>query len=122
MKIIVCGSRDYKAAQIMFDYLDAFSAKYGVTDLIEGGARGADRCAWTWAVTREVDVHEYPAAWDIYGKAAGGRRNQQMINQNPDAVIAFFSNPEKPSLGTLDCIARAKAAGIKVYLASELLK
>ena len=58
--------------------------------VIHGGARGADQLAGAWAKERQVSYKTYPAQWDRYGKSAGFRRNEQMLNEgNPDLIIAF---------------------------------
>lgn len=122
MKVVITGSRDYPNPRRLFDYLNKFHEKFGITLLIHGGARGADRQSLSWAITRGIKWIEYAADWQTYGKAAGGQRNQQMINQKPDAVIAFFTDPQNPSPGTSDCVARAKKAAIPVYFGHENLE
>jgi hypothetical protein len=48
------------------------------------------------------------ANWDKYGKAAGGIRNQQMLDENEiDTAVAFPGGT-----GTKDMIKKARKAGI----------
>jgi hypothetical protein len=110
MRVIVCGGRDYGQKQTerddMFDVLDG----YGITELAEGGAYGADRCASDWANIRGVWSARYSADWNKHGRAAGPIRNQQMLDEfKPDAVIAFPGGA-----GTADMIRRANAAGVEI--------
>lgn len=114
VKIIVCGGRDYRNREHLFAWLDKFHERYCIVHLIEGGAKGADRLAWEWANSRGIKCSEYKADWETYGKAAGPRRNQAMLNQNPNFVVAFTGGS-----GTADMINRAKAAGVKVYDGSK---
>ena len=120
MKIVITGSRDFSDRKFLFTYLDRFHSLHSISHLIQGGARGVDSLSREWAIARNVRWSEYLADWRMYGKFAGHLRNQQMINQSPDAVIAFFSDPKNPSSGTSDCVARAKLAAIPVYFAHEL--
>lgn len=119
MKVVVCGSRDHPSREVVFDYLNCFHAKHSITYIIEGGARRVDRWAWEWAIQNYIRWSEYIAEWKVYGLQAGLRRNQIMINQKPDAVIAFYTNPTNPSTGTKDCVDRATKAVIPVYFGHE---
>lgn len=120
MKVLVCGGRDYD------DYIRAWSVLYSICDefglwdedmllpegitIVHGGARGADRLADQWAVANWVPIEEYKADWDKYGKSAGHRRNQEMLDKaKPDLVIAFPGGR-----GTADMVRRAKEAGVEV--------
>lgn len=58
----------------------------------------------------------YPADWKKHGRGAGPIRNQQMVDAGADVVLAF---PQAGSRGTLDCMKRAEAAGIKVIRIEE---
>jgi len=77
--------------------------------IIAGGARGADTLAFQWALDVERPVTVVPARWRQHGKAAGHIRNQQMIDMEPDLVVACPGGR-----GTTDCINRAIKAGIPV--------
>ncbi|MBB4235073.1 hypothetical protein GGD57_001631 [Rhizobium esperanzae] len=76
--------------------------------LIEGEARGLDVRAKAWAQRRGIVVDPYPADWDNLGKAAGGIRNQWMIDDGkPDYGMVFPGGR-----GTADMRRRLIAAGI----------
>lgn len=108
---------------------------YGST-VYHGDARGADRMAHdvldiycrdhTGDPDDDVTIIPFPADWDRYGKAAGPRRNQQMLDEmlthpGPKRVIAFYRGPH--SRGTEDMIRRARAAGIEtIVVYSEIKK
>jgi hypothetical protein len=74
---------------------------------------GADRHADQWARRRKVDVERYPADWKRYGKAAGFRRNQTMVDTRPDMLLAFI---RANSLGATNTLVRAMAAGIPTWV------
>ena len=106
MKVLVCGGRDYNDYQKVRETLDGF----GVSAIIQGGARGADSLGGTYANQRGISCRVFKADWDRYGKSAGFRRNQQMLDEGkPDVVVAFPGGK-----GTADMVKRAKKAGIKV--------
>lgn len=74
---------------------------------------GSDWHAHWYGLLRGWQVQERPADWGRYGKAAGGIRNQAMIDETPrpDVVVAA---PDPWSRGTWDCVRRAEAAGVPV--------
>lgn len=111
MRILVCGGRDFSdqglLCKVLGNLVDEFGQEFTI---IEGGARGADRMAGTWAQIHNKGHLSFPADWDRYGAAAGPMRNQQMIDEGkPDLVLAFPGGT-----GTADMIRRAKTAGIEV--------
>jgi hypothetical protein len=83
----------------------------GIAVIIQGGARGADEHARTWAKDRGIPVETYAADWKQYGRAAGPIRNGVMLAESrPDGVVAFPGGS-----GTADCVRQAKALGLKVW-------
>jgi hypothetical protein len=85
----------------------------GATMIIQGGAQGADALASCAAFKLGIPQQTFFADWNTYGKRAGPLRNQKMLEQKPDLVLAFY--PETGiTKGTLDMVSRAKAAGILV--------
>lgn len=88
--ILVCGGRDYADRAFLCQYLDELRAERPIKQLIHGAARGADSLAAQWAKSRGVPTRAFPADWNRYGKSAGFRRNERMLQEGrPDLVIAF---------------------------------
>lgn len=110
MKVLVCGGRDYADSEFLNDCLDRVHAKRGITQVIHGGATGADRLAGAWAASRGVAVAVFMADWDGFGRAAGPMRNKKMLEQKPDVVVAFAGGR-----GTSDMIKQASSAGVTVW-------
>jgi predicted Rossmann-fold nucleotide-binding protein len=109
--VIVCGGRDYKNLAAVEHALTVLHARRTITQLIEGGAQGADRLAREWAKKVGVHVETEEADWKRYGPAAGPIRNGLMLSRwKPDGVVAFPGGR-----GTADMIAQAKRAGVKVW-------
>jgi hypothetical protein len=83
--------------------------------VIHGAARGADTIAGWLAEQRGLQVMEFPAQWQKYGKSAGPIRNKQMLDEGkPDKVYAFYSDKKK-SRGTANMAKQAKKAGIPTW-------
>lgn len=91
MKILVCGGRNYKNKQRVFDKLDSVHKLTPISEIIQGGAWGADALAVAWATDNEIKITTYPANWEKWGKVAGSIRNAEMLAKNPniEMVIAF---------------------------------
>lgn len=122
MRVLVCGSRTFNDPEFVNDLLYGLCARWVHEvenfGIIEGGARGADRLAAEFAELHGLgDAHEqYPANWGKHGKRAGFIRNQEMIDTEPDLVLAFIDKPLEDSRGTQDTVLRAKRAGIETYV------
>jgi len=105
MRILVTGGRDYDRPSAVAKVLNTLT----ITELCQGGARGADFWAKNWCEIHGIPVTTYPADWSL-GRKAGVLRNQQMLEEfKPDLVVAFPGGR-----GTADMVARAKAAGVEV--------
>lgn len=109
MRVIVCGGRDFNDWPRFNRRMITMHTIHQFTEIIEGGARGADTMAKTWAETFSVPVTEVPADWERHGKSAGYKRNEAMADLKPDVVIAF---PGGVGTDMMKRIARAR--GIKV--------
>jgi hypothetical protein len=113
MRVLVCGGRNYDERDLVWRTLDQYQENYGPLTIIQGGAPGADRWAREWAQrqtpAQEVTLVSVPADWEKWGTAAGPKRNQMMLDQKPDIVLAFPGGR-----GTADMIARTEQAGVEV--------
>lgn len=109
MRVLVCGGRNYKDLDHVVLVLDNLDPP--ATLIIHGGATGADQCAAVWAEQRGVPILRFPADWRRFGRSAGPRRNQRMIDEGkPDLIVAFPGG-----FGTADILARADKAGVVVW-------
>ena len=106
---LVCGGRHYNDRRTAFQELDRVAKAEGpVSEVISGGAPGADALAVAWAQSRGVPYRVFKADWGRYGRAAGPIRNQRLLDEGqPDLVVAFPG-----SAGTADMVRRAKSAGV----------
>ena len=88
MIVLFCGSREFSNEKLIAKVMGILPSD---TEIIHGGARGADRIAAKLAKERKMVVVEYPANWNVYGKSAGYIRNKEMLEKGkPNKVYAFF--------------------------------
>ncbi len=108
---LICGGRDFTNGALFANAMGDLIRLRGLpSKIIEGGAKGADRMARTWAGHKAITVETEEADWNKYGRAAGPIRNQAMLDKHkPDFVIAFPGGR-----GTADMIRRSRAAGVDV--------
>ena len=123
-RVLVCGGRDFKDADLIYDELDRAHRINPISHIISGAAKGADYIALMWADDHGVARVAFPADWEDlshpdalirtardgrkYDARAGHRRNQKMLDEGkPTRVIAFEGNS-----GTADMVRRAKKAGV----------
>ena len=78
--------------------------------IISGCAKGADQLGIDFAVVNWTALEEFPAQWDLHGKAAGHIRNQQMLDSGIDLAVQFPGGK-----GTADMRRRLDKTGVKVY-------
>lgn len=120
MRILVCGSRNWRRRTIIRALISGLAHEYAPVTVIEGGADGADAIAGDCAEALELGHERYPASWGEHGRAAGPIRNQRMLTRGrPDIVVAFTDDLFR-SRGTKDMVNRACAAGVSTYLVSRV--
>lgn len=115
LRILVTGSRNWTDRDTVRRALIQAGQAAGVhpqgVTVVHGAARGADIIAGGLAGEFGCTVEVHPADWDRYGKAAGHRRNAEMVALGADVCLAF---PLGESRGTRGCILLAEKAGISV--------
>lgn len=124
MIIVVTGSRDWTDLEVVESELLAAVADRPYGDPVtirHGAARGLDVIAADVAHGQGWGCEPWPAEWDTHGKAAGGIRNQAMLDADPppDKVVAF---PIAESRGTWDMVRRARKAGIETVIVGVQLE
>lgn len=109
MRVLVCGGRDYRNPQAVYD---ALSALDDVSVVIEGGALGADCFAAEWADKTGTEHLQFTADWKAHGRAAGPIRNKKMLDEGkPDLVLAFPGGR-----GTANMVKQARERGVRVQV------
>ena len=110
--LIVAGGRDFTDkkmfANAMYRFPDILTSEF-----VNGMCpTGADLLARDYARSRGRKVHEFPADWDQYDKAAGPRRNCAMAKFG-SVLIAFWDGK---SSGTKNMIMHALQNGCEVHV------
>jgi len=101
-KVIIAGGRDFDDYQMLENNCNhLLKDKFPDIEIVSGKARGADRLGERYAENYLLDVKEFPADWDIHGKAAGYIRNKQM-GEYSDALIAFWDMKSKGTKNMID--------------------
>lgn len=110
--VLVCGPRDLADRATVWGILDGLTPR--PTRVVQGDAGGVDAAAHDWALTYHVACATYPADWDRWGRAAGPRRNAEMLRaERPDLVVAI-KREGRESPGTSDMVRRALRGGYRV--------
>jgi len=116
-RILVTGSRDWEDDLLpryaLKQYIDDWPATADPPTVMHGDCRGADRIAAAQALYLGFWVEAYPADWSSKGKRAGILRNIEMLDLEPDVVLAFRRNGSR---GTTHMIEAAKKRGVPVVV------
>ena len=109
MILAIIGSRNFTDYEFFRSTLNNLIEEKGwdVTEIVSGGAIGADTLGWQYAIVNKIKMIEFKPEWDKFGKAAGMIRNTSIIDYC-DVVVAFQKNKSK---GTQDSINKAIKAG-----------
>lgn len=114
MRILVTGSREWSDRQAIYNILVGYTngAQGEQITLVHGDCpTGADAIANDVAELLGWTIEKHPADWALHGKAAGPKRNQEMVDLGADVVLAF---PLGLSKGTRGCMKMARKAGLLV--------
>lgn len=110
MKTAVIGSRSFTDFNLVKDKLSSID----ISEIISGGAKGADSLAEDFAKVNQIPVRVFLPDYDRFGRAAPLKRNHQIVNE-AEQLIAFWDGKSRGTKYTLD-LARKK--GIKIIIIS----
>lgn len=116
MRILITGSRHWSDDCSIYEALRKVLRESGLPPeeivLVHGACpTGADFLGWRAAKRLGMQIEPHPADWNRHGRAAGPLRNSEMVDLGAAICLGF---PEPDSRGTLDCMRKARNAGIKV--------
>jgi len=111
MKTIIAGSRTFDDYQLLSDTMTRL--EWEPSEIVSGGARGADTLGEKWAAVHHIPLTVFPAAWDLWGRSAGYVRNQQMADYvgRSGGLVAFWDGSSR---GTMNMIKLAEEKGMRV--------
>ena len=110
MKVIVAGTRTIVDFELLKQAIQ--ESGFELSQIISGGARGADALGERYAQENNVPCRVMSANWDQYGKAAGYIRNEDMAKV-ADALIVLWDGKSK---GTRNMISIAQRYNLKVFV------
>jgi YspA, cpYpsA-related SLOG family len=113
MRVIIAGGRDFDDMQALVVAIK--ESGFEITEVVSGGATGADTLGLYWARANGVSERIFQAKWAKHGLAAGPRRNREMA-QYADALIAMPGGR-----GTSNMVNEAQRRGLPVYIAPPSL-
>lgn len=103
MKLAIVGSRTFTNYAYLEEaiYTLVMSSGFVITEIVSGGARGADSLAETFAHNKGLPLTVFPADWETHGKSAGYKRNAQII-QHCSLVTAFWDGVSRGTKHSID--------------------
>ena len=99
MKLAVIGSRNFGNYSLLENELHKLKGE--ITELISGGAAGADTLAEYWAELNGVKIFIFQPEWSKHGRGAGIVRNKLII-EACDYCIAFWDGASKGTAFSID--------------------
>lgn len=130
MKTIIAGSRDIikdfpieyfrmnkwaklayikkREQELVFEAIK--NCGWEITEVVSGTARGIDKAGEFCAKRLGIPVKKMPAEWDLHGKSAGFKRNQQMAEYG-EALICIHNG----SNGSRHMLNIAKEKGLRIH-------
>lgn len=115
--LLVTGGRDFSDKALVDTVMSAAVRSHGVTHVIHGDARGADKLCGDWAKAHGLAEVRVPANWDYHGNSAGPIRNAHMAELRPNMLLAFPGGN-----GTKNMVEQSHRHGIPVVDAAKLAK
>ena len=101
MKLMIAGSRTFTDYQLLCQTLAPERPR--ITQVLTGGARGADQLGYRWAWKHAITHQRFRADWERFGKSAGVRRNYQMA-QAGDLLLAFWDGRAAGTRHLISCM------------------
>lgn len=112
--IVVSGSRHINNYALLLQAIE--ESGFMPSAIVHGNASGVDALASRYAKQNSLQEIKFPADWSTHGKAAGPRRNSEMIDYAKKHNAYFIAIWDGKSRGTFDCLKKAYAAHLPIYV------
>ena len=109
MKVLIAGSRSITDYSLVVAAIE--ESGFDVTEVLSGGARGADRLGERYAEEHELPVVQIKPDWSR-GRHAGLQANSELAAQSEAAVIVY----DGVSKGTRDTIRKLQQTRKPVFV------
>ena len=100
MRIVVSGSRTITDVKTVESILQPYISTKD--EIVVGDARGVDAIAADLAYRYFNTVEVFKPDWNKWGKAAGPKRNEQMLNTDPDMLVVIWDGKSRGTKHTID--------------------
>lgn len=114
MKLAIIGSRNFYDYSYLLSVWGVYFSTRNVTEIISGGAKGADSLGKKLALEKNIPYVEFKPDWETFGKSAGFMRNVNII-KNCDCVLAFWDGKSKGTGHSLGCAKKEKKNSFIFY-------
>lgn len=94
MKTIIAGSRTFNDYNLLKSKLDYYRQNNTITQIVSGGAAGADTLGEKYSDENDIDLVIMRADWDTHGRAAGPIRNRKMA-EYAEVLIAVWDGQSR---------------------------
>lgn len=101
IKLAIIGGRTFNDLQLFNAQLELIRQSNTISQIISGGAKGADTFAANYAKSNNIPLLEFIPDWTTFGKSAGFRRNVDIITACT-ACLAFWNNKSKGTKHSID--------------------
>ena len=101
MIIAVVGSRSFNNYELLSSELK----KHAITQIVSGGAKGADLLAKKYAIDHGIPIKEHLPDYNQFGRSAPIIRNRLIVD-DAEMVIAFWDGASKGTRYTIDYAAK----------------
>lgn len=112
MKTIIAGGRNLQPREFPTAAIDAIHDQQKITEVVSGGASGADRMGEWWASDKRIPVKVFKPNWS-HGRAGGPIRNKQMADY-ADAVILLPGGRGTDSMFEEACKAQIRIFDLRI--------
>jgi hypothetical protein len=112
-RTIIAGTRYIEDFALLCEAVRA--SGFTVGEVVSGGASGVDRLGERFARLHGLPVRRFLVDWSRFGRSAGPRRNQQMVDYAGASgqLIAVWDGRSR---GTQHTIQMAERAGLAVFV------
>lgn len=108
-KLAIIGSRVFNNKALVHQLLDP--VKHLITEVVSGGATGADKIGEEWAQENGIPVNIIRPNWrpnGVYDKGAGFKRNIEIVKA-ADKILALWDGESRGTENSIDhCIRLGK--------------
>ncbi len=110
MKIAVVGSRGLHLSEAQLK-----KHLFQATEIVSGGAKGADACAAAYAQQKGILLTEFLPQYQRFGRAAPLVRNRQIVDY-ADQIIAFWDGTSNGTRAVIDYAKRTGKACEVIFI------